>query len=383
MITRKLMIYALVSLLVVIFPLNMLMPKAAVANSTIGAVDYVSLGDSIAYGLSAPSGQGYSDLFYTYLQSKPELAGIKLYNLAKPGLESSDLFNELKSDSNVKGTLENANIVTVSIGGNNLLGPVIRSVATAYHLDLSDPQLNVNLGKALQNDKNETNTLLDLALSGTLETELNTGVAKFQSDWPQMIELIKTMAPKSQIYVLTVYNPFSQNDLLFSLFDPYVQQINKAIKAGDGYSTADIYTCFLQGSAQQPLNYDLLQGQTDPHPTQQGHKIIFKTLWNLFELYNASPLESKTGIMANKTWTIKFSMPLADSAGEFIQIYSTTGLPINVSVKPGGLWSDSLVVLPPQDGYTPGVYSLYIKSGLPSKSGQKLAQSVRMDFTVS
>ena len=383
MIIRKLMTYALVSLLVVIFPLNMLMPKTAVANTTIGVIDYVSLGDSIAYGLSAPSGQGYSDLFYTYLQSKPELAGLKLYNLAKPGLESSDLLNELKSDSNVKGALENANIVTVSIGGNNLLGPVIRSVATAYHLDLSDPQLNVNLGKALKNDKNQTNTLLDLALSGTLDTELNTGVGKFESDWPQMIRLIKAMAPKSQICVLTVYNPFSQDDLLFSLFDPYVQQINKTIKAENGYSIADIYTCFLQGSALKPLNYDLLQGQTDPHPTQQGHKMISQTLSNLFELFNASPLDSKTGVMSNKTWTIKFSMPLADSAGEFIQVYSTTGLPINVSVKPEGQWSDSFVVLPPKDGYIPGVYSLYVKSGLSSKAGQKLTKSVRMDFTVS
>jgi GDSL-like Lipase/Acylhydrolase. len=359
----------------------MLIPKIADADSS-GAVDYVSLGDSIAYGLSAPSGQGYYDLFSAYLQSKPELAGIKSYNLAKPGLESSDLLNELKNDSKVKGTLENANIVTVSIGGNNLLGPVIRSVAAAYHLDLSDPQLNTKLGKALQSDKNQANTFLSSALSGRLEAELNTGVTEFQSDWSQIIDLIKSQAPKSHIYALTVYNPFTQNDLLFSLFDPYVQQINKVIKAGEGYSTADIYTYFLQESAQLPLSYDLQKGQTDPHPTRQGHKMIFQILENLFELDNSSLLDSKSGVMANKSWTVKFNIPLADSAVDFIKVYTVTGLPINVSVKPGGLFSDVLEVLPPQNGYTSGGYILYIKSGLPSKSGQKLTQSVRMNFTV-
>lgn len=381
MIFRKSITFSFILYLIVVLPLNMLMPKAAVANSN-RAVDLVSLGDSIAYGLSAPSGQGYSDLFYSYLQSKPELESAKLYNLGKLGAKSSDLLYELNNDTNVQGPLGSAGVVTISIGGNNLLEPVIRFAANAYHLDLSDPLLNEKLGEALQNDKNPTNTLHDLALSEKLESELNAGVANFKSDWPQTIDLIKTLAPKSQIYVLTVYNPFSKDDLLFSLFDPYVQQINNTIKAGEGYSIADIYTCFLQGTAQNPLNYDLLQGHIDPHPTRQGHKMIFQTLSVLFDLANAAPWESKTGVAANKTWTIKFNMPLADTAGGFVKVYTSTGLPVTISTNPSGRLSDSLIVLPPLDGYSPGRYSLLIKEGLPSNSGYTLDESVKMDFTV-
>ena len=381
MISRKPITYALILCLIVISSISMLIPRAAVANSN-GAIDMVSLGDSIAYGLGVPSGQGYSDLFNSYLQNKPEFAGARLYNRSNPGAQSSDLLKQLEYDGNLKSSLGNARVVTVSIGGNNFLEPVIRSVATAYHLDPADPQLEAKLGIALQNDKNQYNTLLGLALSGTLEAELNAGVAKFKSDWPKVVELIKTQAPKSQIYVLTVYNPFSQEDLLFYLFNPYVQQINATIKAGEGYTTADIYTCFLQGFAQKPLSFDLLQGQIDPHPTQQGHKKIYQILTVLFELTNAYPWESKAGVVANKTWTVKFSMPLADSAGEFVQVYSATGLPVNVSVKIGGLWSDSAIVSPPINGYSPGLYSLLIKGGLPSKSGLKLDKNVRMNFMV-
>ena len=342
----------------------------------------VSLGDSIGYGLGAPAGQGYSDLFYSYLQSKPELAGARLFNLSKSGAQCNDLLNQLKSDGNMKGHLVNARVVTVSVGGNNLLEPVIWTVATAYNLDPADPQLDAKLENALQADQNQNNTLLELALSETLEAELNAGVAKFKSDWPKVIELIKTQAPKSQIYALTVYNPFSQDEFLFSLFDPYVQQINNTIKAGEGYTLADIYTYFLQGSTQKPLNFDLLEGEIDPHPTRQGHKMIFQNLTVIYDLVNASHWESKAGVVANKIWTVKLSMPLADTAGEFIQVYTATGRPVNVSVKLGGLWSDSLIVYPPLDGYPLGLYSLLIKTGLPSKLGQKLARSVKMNFTV-
>ncbi|EGW39478.1 GDSL-like Lipase/Acylhydrolase family protein [Desulfosporosinus sp. OT] len=342
----------------------------------------VSLGDSIGYGLGASAGQGYSELFYSYLQSRPELAGTRLYNLSQPGAQSCDLLDQLESDGNLKGHLGNARVVTVSIGGNNLLEPVIWCVATAYHLDPTDPKLDDKLDKAIESDKNQNNTLLRVALSETLETELNAGVTKFKENWPKVAELLKTQAPKSQIYVLTVYNPFPQDDLLFSLFDPYVQQINSTIKAGDGYTTADIYTYFREESAQKPLNFDLFQDQIDPHPTQQGHKMISQILTILFNLADASPWESKAGVVTNKTWTIKFNMPLADSAGKFVQVYTATGLPVNVTVKLGGVGSDSLSVFPPPNGYSSGPYSLLIKDGLLSESSRKLDRSVRMDFTV-
>ncbi|WP_050809863.1 GDSL-type esterase/lipase family protein [Desulfosporosinus sp. OT] len=381
MIFRKTITYALILCLIIILPVSMFMPKSAVASLN-GTLDMVSLGDSIGYGLGASAGQGYSELFYSYLQSRPELAGTRLYNLSQPGAQSCDLLDQLESDGNLKGHLGNARVVTVSIGGNNLLEPVIWCVATAYHLDPTDPKLDDKLDKAIESDKNQNNTLLRVALSETLETELNAGVTKFKENWPKVAELLKTQAPKSQIYVLTVYNPFPQDDLLFSLFDPYVQQINSTIKAGDGYTTADIYTYFREESAQKPLNFDLFQDQIDPHPTQQGHKMISQILTILFNLADASPWESKAGVVTNKTWTIKFNMPLADSAGKFVQVYTATGLPVNVTVKLGGVGSDSLSVFPPPNGYSSGPYSLLIKDGLLSESSRKLDRSVRMDFTV-
>lgn len=379
---RKSIIYALILWLILILPISMLMPRAAKANVN-SSLDLISLGDSIAYGLNAPSGQGYFDLFYTYLQKKSEQEGVRAYNLSEPGDRSRDLLHKLENFEYIQGFLGNARTVTVSIGGNNILEPVIQSVAAAYHLDPSDPQLNTKLGKALQTDENQFNTFYGLVLSGTLKAGLDEGVANFKTDWPRIVELIKTQAPKSQIYVLTVYNPFPQDDFLFSIFDPYVQEINTKIKDGEGYSTADIYSCFKQGSGQKPLDYNLLEGRADPHPTKQGHTMIFQTLSALFDLANASSWESKDGvIVGDKTWTIKFSMPLADFAAKFVRVYTSTGLQVNVSVEHGGLWTQSLIVLPPHDNYAPGLYSLFIMNGLPSKSGQQLDGSVKLDFKV-
>lgn len=378
---RKSITYALILCFIVILPFSLLRPKSAEASLD-GRVDMVSLGDSIAYGLGAPSGQGFTDLFYAYLQSKPDLGSAKLYNLSQPGAQSTDLLSQLAGDENLKDRLGKAHVVTVSVGGDNLLEPVIWCVATAYHLNPTDPQLEIKLERALQSDKNQTNTLLGVALSETLDTELNAGVAKFQKNWPKVVEKLKTQAPNSQIYVLNLYNPFPPDDLLFSLFDPYVQQINAAIKAGSGYAIADIYTCFLQGAAQKPLNFDLFQDQVDPHPTRQGHRMIYQIITNLFDLNNASPWESKTGVQANKTWNIKFNQPLVDAAEKSVQVYTPEGIPVNVAVKLSGLNEDTLIVSPPPDSYAPGLYSLLIKDSLPAKSGRKLKQSIRMNFTV-
>lgn len=377
---RKLIIFVLI-LCLICFPVTLFSPQTADAT-TITPTDYVSLGDSIAYGYSAPSGQGYSDLFNAYLQSKPELAGSQFYNLSHPGDTSSDLLEKLKNNSKVKERLNKSRIVTISIGGNNLLGPVISSLAGVYDLKLLDPQLNSKLAQALRSDKNLEGTLLQLASSGTIERQLADSVASFKKDWPGIIQSLKSLAPDSQVYALNIYNPFAQNDPFFSLIDPYVEKINSVIEVGEGYSYADIYTCFLKGYEQKPLNYNLLQGNTDPHPTPEGHLLIFQTLCSLYDLTNAIPWDSRRNVPEDKTWTVKFTDTLAQSAAGYIQVYTNSGLSLNLSVQTTKIGSDFLVVKPPSNGYLPGSYCLLIKQGLPSRSGQILKKSICMRFTV-
>ncbi|MDQ7095056.1 GDSL-type esterase/lipase family protein [Desulfosporosinus sp. PR] len=378
MLRRLLVVLIIVCL--ISFPMSMLLPLSAEAQAD-SSGDYISLGDSIAYGFNAPSGQGYSDLFSAYLKGRPELAGLQFANLAHPGDESNDLLAKLQNSAAAQKDLSQARVVTISIGGNNLLGPVIRALAEVYHLDPSDPQLYSELGQALKADKALASTLFQLALSGNIETELDTGVATFRTDWPQILQSVQSLAPGSQIYVLNVYNPFAQDNPFFSLVDPYIQQINKIIETGQGYSYADIYTCFLQESAQKPLNYDLLQGNFDPHPTLQGHQLIFQRLSALFELANATSWGNKLKVPSDKKWIIKFNASLAQTAPDFVQVFTPGGISISTLVTPGDQPS-SLAVTPPSGGYPPGSYSLLIRNGLPAQNGTRLDEGVRMNFTV-
>jgi lysophospholipase L1-like esterase len=370
-----------ITILIICLSLNILTPKSADADIN-SPIEYISLGDSIAYGLTAPSGQGYSDLFYSYLQSKPELDGLNFYNLSHPGDQSSDLLVKLQNDSDIRTHLGQAGIVTLSVGGNNLLIPVIRSVASLYHLDLSDPQLYSKLGKAIQSNDNIESSLLGFALSGTIESQLDTGVASFKEDWPKIMKTLRALAPRSQIYVLNVYNPFAKDDPLFSLLNPYVTQINSIIEENNGYSYADIYTRFLIETVQKPLTFNLLRGDTDPHPTKIGHRLIFQTLSALYEMSSAVPWEGKTSIPTDKKWTIKFNTLLAKYASNFIRVYTSSGVPINVTIRVNTISSDTLIVEPPTEGYPAGSYCLLISAGLPAISGQTLIKSVSMNFTV-
>jgi lysophospholipase L1-like esterase len=133
--------------------------------------DYIAYGDSIAYGVgSMTTSTSYVNL-YSKLLSANEV--VELQNLAIPGLTTSGLLQQLNSIR-----MENADLVTVSVGGNNVL-------------------------------KCKTSTGIDPLCAIT-------GVQQFQKDWPQIIAKIRALNPDAYIQVMNVYNPFAMNDPLYA-----------------------------------------------------------------------------------------------------------------------------------------------------------------------
>jgi lysophospholipase L1-like esterase len=98
-----------------------LCPAAAAAKRT--PTRYVALGDSIAYGPIAVERSGYVYEFAELLRGSVD-DPIALNNRAVPLIKSGDLLSALKDDvpPGLRGAIRNAQILTISIGGNNLLG---------------------------------------------------------------------------------------------------------------------------------------------------------------------------------------------------------------------------------------------------------------------
>ena len=244
-------------------------------------ISYVALGDSIAFGMGATKpANNYVNLIRKHLNKKYDK--VSFNNLGIPGITSSQLLLQLAAPAEAAQLAEaypdkdiskiavaacnktaeavaGADIITISIGGNNLLG------------GLTD----------LYNGK---------------FTTIQNNIKQFEADWPQILRTIRDANPDVKIYVMTLYNPFRKGDKytspvgeidLYSLTNKYVQTINKSIANKSliseyDYKVADAYKSFLAyKSNTKPLThfYELNDDGTykrDPHPTDKGYDTVFK-----------------------------------------------------------------------------------------------------------
>jgi lysophospholipase L1-like esterase len=239
---------------------------------------YTALGDSISFGLSASQGNGYVNLLHNYLTSTEKFSNEKLNNLSKPGDTSSDLLAKLKTDATIRESVKMSNIITISIGGNNILSPLIQAILVAYKVNPADPNFQKNLAIAIATDPNAIETIKNLLTSEQLMTALKLGTAQFMADSQAIIQEIKLLSPKAEIYVSTLYNPFNPKDPVFNLVDPSIKAVNSMFSTPNPlFKVADVYTLFNQYAGDKPLtNLNFLTGNIDPHPTDEGHKLILQ-----------------------------------------------------------------------------------------------------------
>jgi lysophospholipase L1-like esterase len=152
---RRFMSAILSVLLLVALPLQVLAAKPTVKPPV--AVEYVGLGDSIGEGWSASPGNEYFALYSTYLQEKAIAAGSPYLalNAALAGLTTTQLRNEVTGVSTLtlsRAALPGATVVTISIGGNNLMKPLLDFVAGLYGVSPSDPNFMMVLSTAVNQD---------------------------------------------------------------------------------------------------------------------------------------------------------------------------------------------------------------------------------------
>jgi lysophospholipase L1-like esterase len=235
----------------------------------------VALGDSIAYGMSATPGSGYANLFYNDLKTQTGNEDMALLNLGVPGETSTQLLTKVQTDETTRAALKNASVITVSIGGNNLLQPLIQIMASAFGLDPTSETFAADLATALADPNAQA--IINAKLP-ELQTSLTAGAQQFATDFPQIIQAIRLQAPTATLYVTTLYDPINESDPLYAVFDPIIQGMNGIIMTPDsGYKVADAYTAFKAYNGVEPLvNFNWYTGNLDPHPTNMGHSVIYQ-----------------------------------------------------------------------------------------------------------
>ena len=227
-------------------------------SAAIQRLSYTALGDSIAFGLWAPPGQGYVSLYAGYLQTDLSLP-VTLSPLGIPGWTSGDLLNAVRSNFVFRIAILFSDAVTWNIGGNDL-----RAARSQY-----------KGGNCGGSDNQEC---------------LRAAVKTFKTNWDGIISEIFALRRFRRTLIRTsdIYNPYVAEDLAadtwpndggndFQILNGYLDQVNSYIAV----------TSTTQHIAYAPVHFwfNGPAGNIDPatigllafdgfHPSTAGHALI-------------------------------------------------------------------------------------------------------------
>jgi lysophospholipase L1-like esterase len=202
---------------------------------------YTALGDSLSFGLGAFLFQGYARMLSHYFKETTPFASTK--NTSKILATGGELLFQLRSNLGVRSAVSCSNLLTISIGGNNLL-------------------------RALKNNYTAFNE--EIALQG---------VYNFSEEWPLILHEIRAcIGYDGPAYVMTVYNPCRCDDPRYPLFDKYIRMINSVIRDRElvsayNYEIVDVYKLF-EANHCKDWTY-LYHTFSNIHPTTEGHRQMF------------------------------------------------------------------------------------------------------------
>ena len=263
-----------------------LLPWAQAAGES-----YVALGDSITTGYGLNEGEkGFAQ----------QIAGSQRYtlqNLAENGATSDMLLDSL-SKSSTLSAIEGADVITITIGGNDLMNALYAYLADAYNM--ANPDANItaeDVASALAgNNPVLSQTTMLLFAAGVIEAFPTSDAATealvdFKANFTEIIDTIKTANPDAKLIVANQYNPYSHLEDT-GMFGGYVKKVVDAVddavmylnmvieSSGNGYIVADVYTAF-ENSEDNPCNASVSPINLDFHPNAKGHGLIAGTITNI------------------------------------------------------------------------------------------------------
>ena len=262
-----------------------LLPTAAFAQGEV----YVALGDSIS------TGYGLTDSDASFTR---QIAASKSYALkshAVDGATSSTLLAKL-SDPAVAADVASADVITITIGGNDLMGALYLYLANQYNKTNGTALSAADIQNALM-DKHETieQTIILIFASSVLSdfpqsAEASSALKQLGTNLTASIAAIKNANPDVTLIVANQYNPYSYaaknvNPLFAAAVNTIVEAFETGITALNatiatmslqlGYDVADVSSAF-KFAEENPCNASFASLPINPdfHPNAYGHSLI-------------------------------------------------------------------------------------------------------------
>lgn len=248
--------------------------SAAAAKNEIG--NLMVLGDSIAsgYGLAGyESGDDYSaEGSFANMLGK---SARSYENFAVDGMRSDELLSLLETPTEeLRKALESSDTVIVSIGGNDILKPMLNAIRSQALTDTRIIHAILNRDFTPDMITEYSNKILQAAISAAEAVDIDKTVSNIAA----ITERIRAASPETKLILLTVYDPFMGNVLMRAASEVAEQKLpllNGGIEALENDKTmiVDVYKAF-KGHESEYTNINKL----DIHPSAAGHQIIYNLI---------------------------------------------------------------------------------------------------------
>lgn len=217
-----------------------------------------------AFGDSIAAGYGLDNQDDNYLSLFAKNISASLKNNAVSGYDSSDLVS-LLSGGKTDADIENADIIIISIGGNDIL----------------------------HNNEQIVSTIKEAFLHGNeyFTEDINKIYSDFETNLKEIFGYINQINPNAAIIIQTLYNPALKQGYKVAvidaskLIDKYIVRLNQSIVA----VSSDYENVFVFDVADE-MNKDAdnfynLKTDFDIHPTKKGHLTLSELFTKCYNEY--------------------------------------------------------------------------------------------------
>ena len=272
------------TLIIVLLSVSYMYPIITYADTSTFKT-YVALGDSIAYGygLSDRDTESYA----AKVAKKYNISSSNFKNLAVSGMTCEEFYEQIQK-SEYTNAIKSANLITISIGSNELLGIVIRAVADVTGVSADDPDFVTKAQNAFLNASaiqkvTMLNKIYKFCTSEETKVTIENAIKKYEEKWKQSVEYIKNQNPDVVIVATEFYNPYYEVAFaswdISGFVDEYIKKMNVILTSYSNsekeYKIAKIYSSFNTTNPRVTnVNIATSNFNIDPHPNTLGHEII-------------------------------------------------------------------------------------------------------------
>ncbi|WP_273446729.1 GDSL-type esterase/lipase family protein [Thermophilibacter provencensis] len=244
--------------------------------SAAGTGSYVALGDSISAGYGLSEGEP------SFPERLAQSTGYALADFSSSEGVTSQALLETLSQPEVADAVKSADVITITVGGNDLMNALYEYLAEASGTMAAD-----EIREGLENGSFDVFTLMGLMqqLNGfPISSQASAALTTLRTNLSRALEQIKGMNPDATCIVANQYNPYGHINNPFaadivSTFEVGVQALNTTLAGvaqARGATVVDVHGIFAASSTNPCNAYftGLDDFSLDFHPNALGHQLI-------------------------------------------------------------------------------------------------------------